>query len=197
MAVNWDTRSADTCTLPELMGADYCNNCRDYAYCNKKGRFMKQISIFDILERPKENIPCGYLKEEQYYLIGKKISFSQLKDLIGKKVICSVSTESNTWYKVYKVIDYYEDQDKFYKQVRELPENPIGYGQIVNDYIHDVVGIKECMDCYELDFTCDRVALCDSNLNDKANAWVSEAYSNNGRYKVDLDYPETFYELNI
>ena len=159
---------------------------------------MKQISIFDILKDPVKEPPCGYLKEDQYYLIGKEIAFTQLKDLIGKKVINSVTTESNRWFKVYKVIDYFEEHDKFYKQVRKLPENPIGYGEIVNDYIHDVVGIKECMDCYDLDFICDRVALSDSNLSNKANAWISEAYCSNGRFNCDLmPYPETFYELNL
>ena len=155
---------------------------------------MKQMTIFDIIEKPKKEPPCGYI--DDLLLVGRELRFQELKNMIGKKVVCSVSTESHTWYKVYKVIDYFEEHDKFYKQVRKLPENSIGYGQIVNDYIHDVVGIKECMDCYELSFICDRVVLSDSNLNDKANAWVSEAYCSNGRFKANtFDYPETFYEL--
>lgn len=159
---------------------------------------MKQITIFDLFQSKDTEIPCGYLKEEQYYLIGKEIPFVQLKDLIGHKVVNSVITESHTWYKVYKVIDYFENSDKYYKQVRELPDNSFKYGEIVNDYIHDVVGIKECMECYELDFTCDRIALSDSNLNNKANAWVSEANCSNGRFEYSgLPYPETFYELNV
>ena len=158
---------------------------------------MKQITIFDIIEKPIKDIQCGYLKEDQYHLIGRELRFSELKDLIGKKVVCSATTQSNKWYRVYKVVDYFENHDKFYKQVRELPENNIGYKEIVNDYIHDVIGIKECMDCYELDFICDRVALSDDNRSSKANAWISEAYCSNGRYQIDFNYPETFFELNI
>lgn len=53
-ANNWDTRSADSCKLSELMGTDYCNDCRCYAYCEKEGKFMKQITIFDIIPEEKK-----------------------------------------------------------------------------------------------------------------------------------------------
>jgi len=154
---------------------------------------MKQITIFDIIQTGET--PCGYLKEEQYYLIGRELDFQELKNLIGKKVICTSPTQSKTWYRVYKVIDYFENNDKFYHQVEKLPENNIQYSAIVNDYIHDVVGVKECMDCYELSFTCDRVALTDKDRSDSANAWVSEAYCSNGRFEPVSIYPETFFEL--
>ena len=47
-ARNWDTRTADKCRLPDLV-PDICDNCRDYAYCHK------QLDIFQILERNKQN----------------------------------------------------------------------------------------------------------------------------------------------
>lgn len=158
---------------------------------------MKQMSIFDIIPETTRNIPCGYLEEDQYHLIGRELSFPELKDMIGKKVICTVHTESNTWYKVYKVVDYFVDSDKVYKQVRELPEGCLHYGDYVNDYIHDVCGQKEAMDCYEIDYTCDRVALSDDNRKNQANAWVSEMYCKNGRFDPVDGYADTFYELNV
>lgn len=196
---NWDTKTADNCKLYDLMGIEWCNDCRCYAYCEKwhGERFMKQMTIFDIIEGPKKEIPCGYLEEDQYHLIGRELSFSELKDMIGKKVICTAHTENHKWYKVYKVIDYFVDSDKVYKRVRELPENTLKYSDKVNDYIHDVCGQKEAMDCYEIDYTCDRVALSDDNRKNQANAWVSEMYCRNGRHDPINGFAETFYELNI
>jgi hypothetical protein len=37
---NWDTETADTCELPNLI-PDICERCRDYAYCHR------QMTIFD------------------------------------------------------------------------------------------------------------------------------------------------------
>ena len=87
---NWDTRSADSCKLSELMGTDYCNDCRSYAYCKEwhGGRFMKQMTIFDIIPENTRNIPCGYTDDMS--LIGRELRFDELKNLIGKKcIICS------------------------------------------------------------------------------------------------------------
>lgn len=66
MKASWDIRTADNCKLPELMGNDYCNDCRCYAYCKKwhGERFMKQMTIFDIIEGPKKEISCGYIDED-------------------------------------------------------------------------------------------------------------------------------------
>lgn len=194
MKQNWDTRTADSCKLPELMGNDYCNDCRDYAYCEAKGQFMKQITIFDILEPDTKEVPCGYI--DDLSLIGRELRFSELKDMIGKKCIVTNHTESQKCYKVVKIIAYFVDCDKVYKQVRELPENDIGYGDKVNDYIHDVVGIKECMDCYEVDYICDRVAFTDKENGKEANCWVSEMYCSNGRFEpLYGKLGDTFYEL--
>ena len=40
---NWDTETADTCRLPELI-PDICDGCRDYAYCHR------QLTLTDITE---------------------------------------------------------------------------------------------------------------------------------------------------
>lgn len=34
-ADNWDTRTADTCTLPKYI-KDACLRCRDYKYCYRQ-----------------------------------------------------------------------------------------------------------------------------------------------------------------
>ena len=158
---------------------------------------MKQLTIFDVLpgEEQASEVPYGYIKDMR--IVGKELSFQDLKNYIGKQVVKCVSTESNQYFRVYKVIEYYENCFTYYKQVRPLPDNPIGYGEYVNEYIHDVVGIKECMACYEPAFTCDRVGLSD-NGKDKENSVVCEAYCSNGRYDEILDYTgevESFYEI--
>lgn len=157
---------------------------------------MYQMTIFDIIKRTVKDIPCGYIKEEdETALVGRELSFTELKNMIGKKCIVSATTESRRWYKVIKIIDYFEGCDKIYKQVRELPENDIGYGERVNDFIHDVVGIKDCMDCYEVDYVCDRVAYTNKDNSKKAEGWVSESWCSGGRFKP-LDGPtEGFFEL--
>lgn len=159
---------------------------------------MEQITIFDILviDKPDcKDIPYGYIKDMR--IVGKELTFQELKNYIAKKIIKCLSTESNQYFRVYKVIEYHEDCFTYYKRVRPLPPNSIGYGEYVNEYIHDVVGIKECMACYEPAFTCDRVALSDNGGN-KSNAIVCEAYCSNGRYEELLDYQnglESFYEV--
>lgn len=101
---------------------------------------MEQMSIFDFL--PQADITCRILKEEDEHLIGKVIPFTALKDMIGKKVI----VQDLHRYRIVLITQYWEKSKKIYKRVRPLPDNDIGYGEYVNDYIHDVCGIKECND---------------------------------------------------
>ena len=152
-----------------------------------------QMTIFDILVPDKPtDVSYGYIEDES--IVGKELTFQDLKNYIGKQVICTVTTESNKWFRVYKVIEYFENHDTFYRQAKPLPPNTYPYGEIVNSYIHDVVGIKECMECYEVAYTCDRVALS-SNGKNKADSWISEAYCANGRFDNDDPYAERFYEI--
>ena len=151
---------------------------------------MQQIDIFDIL--PKQlplDVHCGYINDPD--LVGEVIPFTSLKDYIGKKVVKAYEGG----YKVYKVIEYIENCDTFYKRVRPLPDNALHYGEIVNEYIHDVCGQKEAMACYEPYFTCDRVALSDKEGTDKANAWVSEAWCKDGRYDIGEANACSFHQL--
>lgn len=160
---------------------------------------MKQITIFDIIakdEQPKQlppAIPYGYIKD--FRIVGRELTFQDLKNYIGKRIIECISNESNQHFRVYKVIDYFEDCDTFYKRVRPLPDNTLHYGEIVNEYIHDVCGQKEAMACYEPYFTCDRVALSDKEGTDKANAWVSEAWCKDGRYDTGEANAYSFHQL--
>lgn len=162
---------------------------------------MKQITIFDIIAQDTpagpQSIVCGYIKDTS--IVGREIAFQDLRAYIGKKIIKAEGTTDRMNFKVCKVIEYYDGCDTFYKRVRPLPPNKMRYGPFVNSFIHDVVGIKECMQCYEPAFICDRVALSDNDKN-QANAWVSEAYCSNGRFEPVLEYPaqflETFYEIN-
>ena len=133
-----------------------------------------QMTIFDIISSDKPKVvPYGYT--DNMNIIGRELTFKDLKNYIGKQIVCTVKTESNLWYRVYKVIEYFENCDTYYKRVRPLPPNDYDYGEIVNSYIHDVVGIKECMACYEPAFACDRIALS-SNGKNKADSWISESY---------------------
>lgn len=188
-------------TTNERFMCDECvydiGGCCDYdeplgRYCVLGSGFKqknKQISIFDILapDEPKPDEPktitYGYIKD--FRIVGQELTFQDLKNYIRKPVVECKSTESNQYFRVYKVVEYYEDCDTYYKRVRPLPPNQIGYGEIVNSYIHDVIGIPECMECYEPAFTCDRVALS-SNGKDKADSWISEAYCANGRFDCYL-----------
>lgn len=37
----WDTKTADTCRLPELI-PNICEGCRDYAYCHRQLTLFKE-----------------------------------------------------------------------------------------------------------------------------------------------------------
>lgn len=141
-----------------------------------------QMTLFDIIAQDKpNNAPYGYIDDLSY--VGRELTFKELEGHIGKQIVCTVKTESHLWYRVYKVVDYFEDCDTYYKQVRPLPPNGYEYGEIVNSYIHDVVGVKECMACYEPAFTCDRVSLS-SNGKDKADSWISEERDDTHFYEI-------------
>ena len=45
---NWDTETADTCRLPELI-PDICKRCRDYDYCHR------QLTLSDMLKGTQED----------------------------------------------------------------------------------------------------------------------------------------------
>ena len=154
---------------------------------------MKQITIFDIIPETTRYIPCGYI--DDMALIGPELRFNELKNMVGKKCIICSSRQSGRDYAVIRIIKYFENSDKVYKRVRDLPDNQIGYGEFVNDYIHDVVGIKECMNSYEIAYICDRVAFTRKENNKEADNWLSEMYCSNGRYNPINEYANTFYEL--
>ena len=156
---------------------------------------MKQMTIFDIIPENIRNIPCGYTDDMS--LIGRELRFDELKNLIGKKCIICSPRQSAIDYMVIKITDYWVDCDKVYKQVRELPEGCLQYSDRVNDYIHDVCGQKEAMDCYELDYTCDRVGYVNKDKNTVSDHFLSEMYCSNGRYEPVNSFADTFYELNI
>lgn len=159
---------------------------------------MKQITIFDVLESiegKKTDVPCGYI--DDLSLIGRELKFQELKDMIGKKCILTYATESHTWYKVIRITEYFENSDKVFRQVRDIPEGHLQYGDCINEYIHDVVGDKESMDCYEIDHICDRVGFVDQDKLKKSNSWLSEMYCSGGRWDPPsyLLFSEHFYEL--
>lgn len=160
---------------------------------------MKQLSFFDLLEPEdeiKKEVPYGYL--DDLSLVGRELKFTELKDLVGQKCILSTTSARGTTYKVVKITSYWENCDKVYHQVKPLPEGCIAYGDKVNGYIHDVVGQKEAMECYELSYVCDRVAFTDSDRKQDINKMcVSEAYCSNGRYEpLWLSSAESFYLIS-
>ena len=151
---------------------------------------MQQIDIFDIL--PKQlplDVPCGYIDDPD--LVGEQIPFTDLRNYIGKKVV----KVYEGGYKVYRVIEYIEQSDTFYKRVRPLPDTAMKYSEIVNEYIYNVVGQKEAMACYEPYFTCDRVALSDKDGDKKANAWISETNTTSSRFDIGDTHPCSFHKL--
>jgi hypothetical protein len=151
---------------------------------------MKQLTIFDVLpdDKPK-TIPCGYTQDRS--IVGKAIPFTELKNYIGRKII----KIENGNYKVLKVIEYIENSDTFWKRFKELPDNSLHYGDVVNSYIHDVCGIKECMSCYKPFFTCDRAELSDKENSDTANCYLSEAYCETGRFIYDRGFTYSIHEI--
>ena len=48
MTKNWDTKTADSCRLPELI-PDICDRCRDKLYC------YRQLSIEDVWREQHES----------------------------------------------------------------------------------------------------------------------------------------------
>jgi hypothetical protein len=152
---------------------------------------MEQITIFDFIQQEKDT-SCRWLKDGDDDLIGKVIPFRELKNMIGEKVIVNTVTSG---YRIVRIFDYYENCNTIYKRVRPLPNSDIGYGEYVNEYTHDVVGIKECMACYEPFAVFDMVAYTDK---DKSNAksYVSEYYCTGGRWNMVSSGNETFHVLN-
>lgn len=152
----------------------------------------EQMSIFDLIEQERD-ISCRWLKDGDDDLIGKVIPFRDLKKYIGKKVVVSCVSSG---YRIVRIISYTEDSRTIYKRVRPLPDNDIGYGEYVNDYIHDICGIKECMACYEPFMKFDSVSYSDKDKLNKANCFETEYYCTGGRWNMIGSVNETFHELN-
>ena len=158
---------------------------------------MEQMSIFDFLQQEKDT-SCRWLKDGDDDLIGKVIPFRELKNMIGKKVIASCGvTAGKSNYRIVLITDYYENSHKIYKRARPLPPTDIGYGEYVNDYIHDVCGIKECMECYEPFMEFDSVMYSDTSRSKKGNCSISEYWCTGGRWNYPQHALETFHELNV
>ena len=79
--MNWDIKASYDCRLYDLMGLDYCQTCRSYLYCRKhfRGRFMKQMTIFDIIEEPATDWRTMSLKQIASY-IGNKTGLNFIPD---------------------------------------------------------------------------------------------------------------------
>lgn len=158
---------------------------------------MEQITIFDFIQQEKD-ISCRWLKDGDDDLIGKVIPFRDLKKYISKKVIASCGiTGGKHNYRIVQITEYHENSHKIYKRVRPLPPNGIGYGEYVNDYIHDVCGIKECMECYDLFMEFDSVSFSDADKRKKGNCSISEYWCTGGRWNFPQHALETFHELNV
>ena len=129
-------------------------------------RGMEQLTIFDYLDKPKDELPLGYIRKDAEQYVGKEIPFRELENYIGKKVLCEVPTIDRSWYKVVIMTSYHKDCDSVYGE----GEEPIGI--------------------------CDRVGFTDDNRYRKENCWVSEHFVRNGRYHNPEDKcSECFYEL--
>lgn len=132
-------------------------------------RDMEQLTIFDYLDKPKDELPLGYIHKDAEQYVGKEIPFRELENYIGKKVLCEVPTMDRRWYKVVIMTSYHKDCDEVY-DYREDDAKLIG--------------------------KCDRVGFTDDNRQRKENCWVSEHFVRNGRYHNPEDKcSECFYEL--
>lgn len=138
---------------------------------------MTQISLFDYLPKTIDDIKLGLLEDKS--IIGPEIEVSDLCEFVGSKVIKSCGNDS---FEVICIIDFQKDSDLVYKRFRPLPHNDIGYGEYVNSYIHDIVGIKECMACYEPFRLYDRFTyIRKEGQKDSficSDAWVNGVFAN-------------------
>mgnify|MGYP007057683637 CR=1 FL=1 len=58
-----------------------------------------QMTIFAIISSDKPKVaPYGYTDDMS--IIGRELTFKDLKNYIGKQIVCTVKTESNLWYRV-------------------------------------------------------------------------------------------------
>ena len=125
-----------------------------------------QLSIFDFLDNPKNELPLGYIHKDAEQHVGKEIPFRELENYIGKKVLCEMPAYNGNWYKVVIITSYHKDCDKVYGD----GEEPIG--------------------------VCDRIGYTDDNRTKNENSWVSEHFIRNGRYHdPEAKFLECFYEL--
>lgn len=153
---------------------------------------MIQITIFDILEKKVPDVPCGYIDDVEK--IGRVLKFQELREMIGKK--CIISGNIKKGYRVVRILEYIPNCDRIYKRTKPLPNGCIEYPERVNEYIHDVVGQKSAMECYEIECNCDRIGYSENDRNKKSSCWLSEMNCKNGRYEpINEEYAEIFYEL--
>ena len=142
---------------------------------------LNQMTVFDFLigeDIPKAEVLCGAKYDVE---LGRELSFKELKGFIGKKVVIQMYGEqvvSVERFKVVTILDYKRENDGVYKQMRPLPEKWRSvYGEFVNEHIHDMLGAKDAMSCYELyDKRYDRVYYTDKEGESHPNSNWSDLY---------------------
>lgn len=59
-----------------------------------------QISLFDLITEEKSYKPGDWVESD---VIGKKLTFDEITQLIGELIVMDMSTQSHAWYKVVLV----------------------------------------------------------------------------------------------
>ena len=143
-----------------------------------------QVTLYELFS---ENASLGFIDEKN---VGIPLNFSQLKDYVGKKIVCESITgsgaDSKIWHKVILLTNYYEGCDQWYTDGKEYH----------NEYYFSICG-KERAQQLKKAFKCDRIGYTDDKRTKKENSWISEAFCVNGRFP-SLGYagcpPVQFYE---
>lgn len=134
----------------------------------------------------KENIPLGYIRrlskaDEESVNIGRVIPFTELRSLVGEKVLNLIFTKNYDgtlipWYKIVRITDY-------------LVKSDIAYRWSLDKHGYSKTGIK---------YVCDRVCYTDNDRVKTTNGIVREDWCSNGRFgPVGNTTPYSFYEFTV
>lgn len=161
--------------------------------------------MFDFSEPVKKDKPdfeiFHKLTDDELVHVGRELSFQELEDMIGEKVLMMYNYQFNpdrpvdNPYFVVQINDYYKDCEKVYKRIDSNNKDYGHYGTFLHGYVYSLMDEK-AKPLYELLGTSDQVAYSCSPKRPKSTEFqMNEMHCNKSKWGKISEHCNSFFEI--
>ena len=118
----------------------------------------------------------GFDKEMFENFRGDELTFRDLKDYVGEKIIIEKNYNHGNVYVVVKLTSFNEDSEKVYRNSN---------GEYVGEYLYEIAG-EEKRKSLTFAGMASRIGYASGIRETKENSWVSELFCANGKYSKNV-----------